>query len=130
MPDSTDSPIPRPHTVLLIDDEPDICHIWSMLLEMEGLATIAASNGADGLTKANTHRPDLIITDFMMPMMDGLAVCRAIRRSEHFKGIGIILWSAARNIDAGDLADLVVEKPVELDAFLAHIRRLLTRPRP
>jgi CheY-like chemotaxis protein len=119
--------IARPITVLLIDDEPDICAVWSMVLEMEGMTAVTASSGAEGLSKASAHRPDVIICDFMMPAMNGLEVCRAIRSDEHLRYVSLVLWSAARGINADGIADLVVEKPVQIDTFIGNIRSVLRR---
>jgi CheY-like chemotaxis protein len=109
-------------TILLIDDEMDICTVWGMLLEMEGMNVIAAANGEDGVAKALSAKPDVVICDFMMPGMNGLEVCAAIRGEQILQKASIVLWSAARGIDAEGLADSVVEKPVDADEFIKHIR--------
>jgi phosphoserine phosphatase RsbU/P len=85
----------RPITVLLIDDEEDTRVVWTMSFAMEGMTAITASNGRDGLVKARAYRPHVVICDYMMPEVDGLDVCRAIRLDEHLRGTFIILWSAA-----------------------------------
>ncbi|WP_061151992.1 response regulator transcription factor [Caballeronia arvi] len=108
--------------VLLIDDESDICTVWSLLLGMEGMSVVTACDGKEGLLKAMSHRPHVVICDYMMPGMNGLEVCAAIRRDEKLRDAAIVLWSAAREIDAKGLADLVVQKPVDTDTFIEHIR--------
>lgn len=119
------STITRPPTVLLIDDEDDTRSIWGMVLELAGMNVVCAGTGEEGISTAITHRPDLIITDFMMPGIDGIEVCRRVRADERLRDVRLILWSAARGIDAKGLADLVVEKPVQIDLLLHHVRRLL-----
>ncbi|WP_061165006.1 response regulator transcription factor [Caballeronia temeraria] len=109
-------------TILLIDDDRDICAVWSMMLEAEGFSPFSAFDGPAGLAEAREHLPDIIICDFMMPAMDGVAVCRAIREDERLKNAFVILWSAARNIEANGWADMVVEKPVDVATFLGHIK--------
>jgi CheY-like chemotaxis protein len=116
-----------PITVLLIDDEPDICTVWTMVLEMHGMTAIAARNGTEGLEKARTHVPDVVLCDFMMPGMNGLDVCRAIRSDERLSATPLILWSAARGIETDGLVDLLVAKPVEIETLLDLIQRVLTQ---
>ncbi|GAB5097448.1 response regulator [Caballeronia sp. HLA56] len=118
---------PRPKSVLLIDDEPDILHVWAMVFEMEGLTVSTAANGREGLARARELRPDVIICDFMMPDLNGVEVCRQIRKDRTLKGIAVILWSAARGIDAEDWADMVVEKPVRIEAFIADVKLLASK---
>ncbi|WP_086967820.1 response regulator transcription factor [Caballeronia glebae] len=117
-------------SILLIDDEPDIRTVWSMLLEAEGMEVSSARDGADGLTHAQAHAPDVIVCDYMMPGMNGLEVCDAVRADKDLKGTALILWSAARGIQAGGRVDLVLEKPVDFDAFIRQIRHLLRRRTP
>ncbi|MDR5765891.1 MULTISPECIES: response regulator transcription factor [unclassified Caballeronia] len=117
----------RSPVVLLIDDEPDIRNVWAMMLEMEGLTASTAANGREGLEKAHELRPDVVICDFMMPGLNGLEVCRQLREDEALKNIAVILWSAVRGIDADGSADLVVEKPVHIEAFLEDIKSLASR---
>ena len=119
------STITRPPIVLLIDDEDDTRSVWCMVLELEGMTAISAANGEEGLSKAILHRPDLIITDFMMPGIDGLEVCRRVRADERLGDVRLILWSAAGGIDAKGLADLVVEKPVQIEVLLRHVQCLV-----
>ncbi|MDR5763204.1 response regulator [Caballeronia sp. LZ035] len=119
--------IGKPPTILLVDDERDTRAVWSMVLELEGMTVFAAEDGEDGFAQALAHMPDLIITDFMMPRLDGLEFCRRVRLDGRLGQTRLILWSAARQIDTHGMADLVVEKPVHIDSFLAHVQRLLRR---
>jgi CheY-like chemotaxis protein len=116
-------------TVLIIDDEPDICTVWSMLLEMEGMQVVTASNGAEGLAKARSRSPSVVLCDFMMPGMNGLEVCRAMRLHDGLRNVPFILWSAARGIRNDGEADLVVEKPVHIESLLTQIRNVMDHRR-
>jgi CheY-like chemotaxis protein len=117
----------QPMLVLLIDDEPDVCAAYSMLLDMEGMDVMTALNGKDALLKAKSRAPDVIICDYMMPGMDGLEVCRTIRADATLRDVTIILWSAARGVDAAGLADLIIEKPVRIEEFAQVIRQSIAR---
>ncbi|MDR5755615.1 response regulator [Caballeronia sp. LZ035] len=108
-----------------MDDEPDVLTAWSMMLDMEAMAVTTAPSGRDGLAKARSHLPDIIVCDYMMPGMNGIEFCRAIRADVVFDGVTILLWSAARNIDTKGLVDFVVEKPVRVEEFLRFIRLAL-----
>ena len=112
----------RPLAVLLIDDEPDICTAWSMVLEMEGMTVLTAQSGREGIALAKGQRPDVVLCDFMMPGMNGVEVCRVFRSDETLRHVSLIVWSAARGINTEGLADLVVEKPVRIEALIDHIR--------
>ncbi|WP_248321601.1 response regulator transcription factor [Caballeronia sp. Sq4a] len=116
-------------TVLLIDDEVDICEVWTMLLEMQGMTVVTAFDGRDGLLKAMLCKPHVVICDFMMPGMNGLEVCAAIRAEDGLCEASIILWSAARGIEATGVADLVVEKPVDAERFIEQIYSVTLRRR-
>ncbi|MDR5826253.1 response regulator [Caballeronia sp. LP006] len=118
----------RPVTVLLIDDDPDIVQIWALVLSFEGMVVITAQNGSDGLAKALQGGADVIVCDYMMPGMDGLAVCRALRSDERTHGLPMILCSAARGIQAESLANVVLEKPLSVETLVEHIRSLSRRP--
>ena len=65
----------------------------------------------------------------MMPGMDGVEVCRAIRQDERIGKAFVILWSAARNIEANGLADIVMEKPVDVASFLGQVKAAATSRR-
>ncbi|GAB5097829.1 response regulator [Caballeronia sp. HLA56] len=108
--------------VLLIDDMEDIFAVWSLVLEAEGITVFTSQDGVDGLEKARVYRPDVIVCDLMMPGLDGLEVCATIRRDATLSHVFIILWTAAHGVRAGNHADLVVEKPVEVEPFLKLIR--------
>jgi len=67
-------------TVLLIDDEPDTLSIYSMLLEMAGYRVLKALDGAQALKALETAMPDVIVTDWMMPGINGRAFCEQLRQ--------------------------------------------------
>ena len=73
------------HTILLVDDEPDILDILSYNLEKEGFIVHAASNGREGVELARKMLPDLILLDVMMPELDGFAVTERIRAQKKFR---------------------------------------------
>ncbi len=69
-----------PKKILIVDDEPQIVEICRDYLKAAGYEIVTANNGAQGVSLARREKPDLIVLDLMMPEMDGLDVCRALRR--------------------------------------------------
>ena len=81
--------------VLVVDDEVGIAHLLSDVLSDEGHRVILAANGHEGLKRAEEERPDLVITDFMMPVMDGAQLIKALRDHRDLKRVPIYLMSSA-----------------------------------
>ena len=114
-------------TVLLVEDEVDLCNLIKGHLEGDGYAVVQAFDGPTALTLVEQHRPDVIILDWMLPGMDGLAVCRRVRQS-HLMPI-LMLTARSEEIDrvlgleVG--ADDYVVKPFSMRELLARVRALL-----
>jgi DNA-binding response OmpR family regulator len=116
-------------TVLLVDDEATLVATLRYNLEREGYRVVTASDGDKALTVARQERPDLMILDLMLPVIDGLEVCRILRRETSVP----ILMLTAR---AGEVdkvvglelgADDYVTKPFSTRELLARVRALLRR---
>jgi CheY-like chemotaxis protein len=93
---------------------------------------LEADDGQDGLERAREALPDLVVSDVMMPKLDGRQMVRKIRARPGGRDIPIILMSAARGLAADDGIghNVFLEKPFDLDEFLEHVTRLTaTRPR-
>jgi len=122
--------------ILIVDDEPDIIEFLEYNLRREGYEVFSAGNGEEGLRKAEEVRPDLIILDIMMPIMDGVEVCRQLRARDAFKST-IITFLTAREEDYSQIAALdtggddYITKPIRPRVLLARVKALLRRgPRP
>ncbi|MFP4435872.1 MAG: response regulator [Chloroflexaceae bacterium] len=108
-------------TVLVIDDEAPIVELLVDIIEDEGHTVLQASNGVEGLTLAREKQPDLIISDIMMPLLNGYEFLRALRADTSIAHIQVILMSAALPVGkAGNgssddfRADGYLQKPFEL----------------
>lgn len=118
--------------VLIVDDEEDIRELLSYNLKKEGYEVFAAENGEIGLQLMREHKPDLIILDVMMPGMDGIEVCEAIRNTLGFQQT-LICFLTARNEDYSQIAGLdagaddYVAKPVRPKVLISRINALLRR---
>jgi DNA-binding response OmpR family regulator len=115
-------------TILVVDDEYLIADILSFALEDEGFMVVKASNGRKGLEVLDRERPALIITDFMMPVMDGLEFATAVRALTSVSRLPIILMSGAQahiGTQRSDLFDAVLAKPFNIDSIIAEVKKLL-----
>jgi len=118
--------------ILFIDDEPDQIMMISLRLKKNGYAVISAMDGEQGLKKVAGEKPDLILLDVLMPGIDGLEVCRRLRKDPATKHIPIVATTAAgaddielQCITAG--ADDCVRKPYDSPDLLMKIRKLLEK---
>ncbi len=116
--------------ILIVDDEPFKVDYLQQELEDLGYETIAAANGEEALQKVRTETPDLILLDVMMPVMDGLTVCRLLKEQEETRLIPIVIMTALERVEdriagirAG--ADDFVTKPVDERELLARIETTL-----
>jgi DNA-binding response OmpR family regulator len=116
--------------VLLVDDDPVILKLLQVNFEMEGYKVMTANDGVEGLEKARTERPDIVLLDIMMPRMDGLEVTKALKGDASTKDIPIILLSAkaqASDVQVGkDMgADDYLTKPFDPLELLDRVNELL-----
>jgi len=117
--------------VLLVDDDPVILKLLQVNFEMEGYTVMTAADGVEGLEKARSERPDIVLLDIMMPRMDGLQVTQALKGDDSTKDIPIILLSAkaqASDVQAGrDMgADDYLTKPFDPLELLERVGDLLS----
>jgi PAS domain S-box-containing protein len=117
--------------VLLVDDHDENLYLSQTLLENQGFAVELAHNGVEALEKARRQPPDLIVSDVLMPIMDGFALCRAWRADDRLSRIPFVFHTATYTHDddtqlAFSLgADAFITKPVQPEAFLAEITAVL-----
>lgn len=115
--------------ILVVDDEFDLLSAYTMLFELKGFRVRTAGNGIEALAAARRERPDLVLSDFMMPVMNGGELCLAWRADPALRDIPFILSSAGIIPGAVQpVYDSFFRKPVSFDVLLAEIGKLLTRP--
>ena len=95
--------------ILIVDDEPDIRFMMRLIFERAGYGVLEARHGANGLESVKAERPDLVITDVMMPTMDGLEFITRLRSDPETAAIPILAVSG--NSELAIAADAVLRKP-------------------
>ena len=117
-------------TILVVDDEPDIVSTLSMVLELEGYRVLDAPNGKEALVRIAETRPDLILSDIMMPFMSGLELLAAIKSDHEIRAIPVVIMSAGRpdSVAVPYPWDGFLAKPISLDDLLQTITMILERP--
>lgn len=118
--------------ILVVDDEQDLLEIISYNLKKEGYNVIVAENGRAGLELAKEHKPDLILLDIMMPVLDGIQVCKMIKEDIHLKKIPVVFLTAraeeemeVKGLDSG--ADDFLPKPISNKKLISRVRTVFRR---
>lgn len=118
--------------ILIVEDEKDIVKMLEYNLKKEGFLVSSSRNGEDAVKAANTDRPELILLDLMLPGMDGLEVCRQLKRENKTASIPIIMLTAKSQesdkivgLELG--ADDYVTKPFSPKELIARIKAVLRR---
>jgi len=117
-------------TILVVDDEVVLSEILSDVLKDAGYGVLTASDGREGLDTLARLRPDLVLCDVMMPIMDGREVCRIMNNTPAYATIPLVMMTAAPNaINADDCRyDALIAKPFDLDNVLTVIETLIGGP--
>jgi two-component system phosphate regulon response regulator PhoB len=121
--------------ILVVEDEAALVTLLRYNLEREGFRVAEARDGEEALLMAREQKPDLVILDWMLPLLSGLEVCRQLRRGPETRSVPIIMLTARgeegdklRGLDSG--ADDYVTKPFSPSELIARIRAGLRRSRP
>ncbi|MDH3475346.1 MAG: phosphate regulon transcriptional regulator PhoB [Rhodospirillales bacterium] len=121
--------------VLIVEDEADLVTLLRYNLEREGFRVAEAGNGEEALVMVKEETPDLILLDWMLPLMSGIEVCRQLRRMHELNEVPIIMLTArgeegdkVRGLDSG--ADDYITKPFSPAELIARIRAVLRRAQP
>jgi two-component system phosphate regulon response regulator PhoB len=121
--------------ILIVEDESALVEILRYNLEKEGFEVAAAADGEEALTAIDEQRPDLVILDWMLPLVSGLEICRQLRRKTETRDLPIIMLTArgeeadrVRGLEVG--ADDYVAKPFSPSELIARVRAVLRRAKP
>lgn len=121
-----------PKKILIVEDEANISELLRLYLEREGYTVLEAENGVEGIKKWKSDKPDMLLLDVMMPVMDGWAVCREIRAESD---VPIIMLTAkgetADRVSGLEMgADDYIVKPLEMPEVIARVRAVFRRMAP
>jgi CheY-like chemotaxis protein len=112
--------------ILVVDDEFDILTTWRLVLEMEGYEVATAANGRVALDAARANVPDLVITDWMMPHMNGVELIGALAANDTLADVPVILMSAAAKPPPLDHRNARFHrKPVSIDDLIESVQELI-----
>jgi CheY-like chemotaxis protein len=116
-------------TVLVVDDEDALVELITEVLNDEGHRVLTASNGLDALEllEANEQAPDCILSDVMMPRLDGLELVRRIRANARLAGVPIVLMSAVRRNISGVAVEGFLAKPFRIERLIDMIGPFLSK---
>ena len=125
--------------ILLVDDDPDIRDVLTVILESRGYQTVTARDGIEGLAALRAENPDLMIVDLLMPKMDGFAMLKELQdgRWSKYRGTPILILSSVREEASRRRYELetalefnvddYVEKPINPDILLERVERLIEK---
>ncbi|MBV9959946.1 MAG: PAS domain S-box protein, partial [Acidobacteria bacterium] len=122
-------------TILAVNDTPDVLELFTVLLEREGYRVVTATNGLRALELAFSLEPDIVISDVVMPEMDGLEFCRRLKQHPRTADVPVLLVSALRTADEDSLKGLVagaddyLQLPFRRQELLVKVARLAERHR-
>ncbi|HSB05324.1 MAG TPA: response regulator [Thermodesulfobacteriota bacterium] len=123
--------------ILIVDDDPDLVNAVTMILKSKKYEVAVAYGGNEGLAKAKTEKPDLIVLDVMMPDKDGYAVCRELKADRALSKIPVLLLTAVashvpttrytQQMGMETEADDYLDKPVEPKVLAERVETLLAK---
>jgi CheY-like chemotaxis protein len=115
--------------VLVVDDEPTICSMLRMILEGAEYAVETAPNGREALNRAAHAQPDVVVSDILMPVLDGHQLYAAMNADPRYREIPVIFMSTDRPIALrdGEHPAAIIPKPFDIDAFVATVERVAAK---
>ena len=115
--------------VLLVEDEQSAANVLAAILEFEGFRVTTAANGKRAIEMLGDIRPELIITDYMMPIMNGIEMIKVVRAMPEYAAVPILMTSAVPEEELSKHASILsafLRKPFQIEMLLGTIRRLLS----
>jgi two-component system, OmpR family, alkaline phosphatase synthesis response regulator PhoP len=123
--------------ILVVDDDPDLVEAMSIILKSKQYEVVAAYGGIEGIEKAKTEKPDLIVLDVMMPDKDGYALCKELKADAALQAIPVLLLTAvvshisttrySHQMGMETEADDYMDKPVDPNELVRRIELLFSR---
>src|ERR1700704_4281727 len=135
MPQPVEAAVKRAPTVYFIDDSATMREVIKIAFRRENINVITCADAASALAQFEQNRPDVVITDVIMPNQDGYAVCSQIKQHPEFGGIPVVLMSGVVNKSVADKAvavhaDKLIPKPFQPQELIGRVRTLLSPKEP
>lgn len=123
-----DTVVEKRKRILIVDDEVDITAAYSLLFELHGFHVVTAANGRHAIDLIDLKPPDIVLSDCMMPIMDGIELVRLLRGNPKTAQVPIILMSALPDPQKLSKSghDLFMQKPVKFSALLSAVESMLS----
>ncbi len=130
MPPPVEAPVKRTPTVYFIDDSATMREVIKIAFRRENINVITCADAASALAQFEQNRPDVVITDVIMPDQDGYSVCSQIKEHPEFGGIPVVLMSGVVNKSVADKAvsvkaDELIRKPFQPQELIGRVKTLL-----
>jgi CheY-like chemotaxis protein len=122
----------RVDRVLVVEDSPEIRHVWRRVLTSAGFEVIESEDGAHGVEHARRAQPDVIVMDINLPVLDGIGAIECLKRDRTTAAVPVVVvsgdvFAADRALEAG--GEMFLAKPVRADTLLQAVQHVLARPR-
>jgi CheY-like chemotaxis protein len=120
-------------TILIVDDEFSVVESLSEILAFEGYRVLTAGNGAQGLAELAKERPDVVLLDMMMPVMNGLEMLKALRESDSWQSLPVVLMTAApTKVEDGQTPawSALLRKPFTIASLRTTLAKVLADSEP
>ena len=113
-------------TILVVDDETEMTELIAMMLDEDELTVLTAGDGLEALAIALREHPQLVLTDIMMPRMNGVELCRRLQEDPDTRDTVVLLMTAAGQFEMGECSPVgLLRKPFDLDGLSETVRRHL-----
>ncbi|MEA2113370.1 MAG: response regulator [Patescibacteria group bacterium] len=110
--------------IMIVDDEKSVGDVVAEILHIYDYTTFRCDNGEEALSELNRFGPDLVVTDFQMPVMDGLELTKILKKEIPDLPV-VILTGRPDLVPENGLVDMVIEKPYRIEEFLKKIKELI-----
>jgi len=119
----------KTYKLLIVDDEPEIGELLSYNFRKKGFDVMTALNGFSGFETVKTFHPDVIILDIMMPYVNGVSMCRELKKDYRFKNIPVLFLSATNNIQIIEMAmdaggEIFLSKPIQINKLIDTVVKM------
>lgn len=118
-------------TIMIVDDKSENLYLLELMLKGDGYSTVSAKNGAEALSLARKNIPELIISDILMPVMDGFTLCRELKKDRKLRNIPFIFYTATYTDPKDEEfalslgADRFLLKPLDIPQFISNVKEVL-----